>query len=329
MTGLSSWTRGTQAAGESRSRGGVRDVDDAKLLEGGEAVGVAGVGREVVGDGHRGDHRVVGACCGLPSCAAQGGSNLAERSRRSGIEGERIEVGFGLLQVGLPSGAFGVCSSHEGANACPAQVQPCPTTSLDERDHEHVVADPEDVLRGVDVEILDEQTRDHVHLGRPLECDPRLAAHTRRAAIRSDDQAALDLLSAAGVLVGDTRSRARDDFDTRHPANDGRSPLPSFLRECLTRGGMTERHRPAQPVGHLGVANRLRRVVGALGRVVEHERLAAVPPCLEKHLVELEPLGLLDTPRDQVLTTDPILVLLLPLEHQGLEALAGQHRRER
>jgi hypothetical protein len=74
------------------------------------------VQRKTVRYGHRRDHRVVGACNGLPSGTAQRSRDLAERAGRSSIEGEWGEVGFRLLQMSLSRGALCLRTGDEGAD---------------------------------------------------------------------------------------------------------------------------------------------------------------------------------------------------------------------
>lgn len=57
-----------------------------------------------MGDGNRGDQRVVGPRRRLTAGAAQRCSDPAERSGRGGVEGERVEISLRLLHVRLPGG---------------------------------------------------------------------------------------------------------------------------------------------------------------------------------------------------------------------------------
>jgi hypothetical protein len=89
-------------------------VDDVEPVDGRKVARVAGVERKVVGDRHGRDHRIVRPRCGLSSCSAERGRDLTERPRSGRIERKRVEVCFGLLQVGLPRCTLCLGTDGEG-----------------------------------------------------------------------------------------------------------------------------------------------------------------------------------------------------------------------
>jgi hypothetical protein len=91
----------------------VGDVDHGEFVDPGEVAGVAGVEREVVRYGDRSDHGVVGTCRWFASCASQPSSYPTEAAGCSGVERQRVEISFGLLEVGLAGGPFFVGRCHE------------------------------------------------------------------------------------------------------------------------------------------------------------------------------------------------------------------------
>lgn len=94
----------------------MRYGDHFEFVDRGEVPGVAGVEREVVGDSDGGDHGVVGADGWFASCSAQAGGDSPEASCGVGVERERFEIGFGLLDMGLPCRSFMVGGCHEWAH---------------------------------------------------------------------------------------------------------------------------------------------------------------------------------------------------------------------
>ena len=66
----------------------------------------AGVDGKAVGQGRRGNHRVVGAGLHLPTRATQRGGHSTEGPCSLRVKRQRVEVGLGLLKVGLTRGTF-------------------------------------------------------------------------------------------------------------------------------------------------------------------------------------------------------------------------------
>ncbi len=89
-----------------RLRSGRHDIDQA--LECFEIVGIAGVERELCGEGGRRDEQVDGAgSARFASCAGDSGEDAAVGAGCVGVEGERVEGGFGPLEPVLAAAAFG------------------------------------------------------------------------------------------------------------------------------------------------------------------------------------------------------------------------------
>jgi hypothetical protein len=78
---------------------------DGEAVDAFEVRGVTGVNGEVVRYCDGGDHRVIASGGDLAATAAQRRSDLTKGSRRLSVEGQRIEVGFGLLKMCLSSRA--------------------------------------------------------------------------------------------------------------------------------------------------------------------------------------------------------------------------------
>ncbi len=93
----------------------VGDGDHREFLDSSEVAGVAGVEREIVRYGNRSDHGVVGACRWFASGSSQPSSYPTEAAGCSSVEGQRVEVSFGLLEVRLTGGPFVVGRSHKWA----------------------------------------------------------------------------------------------------------------------------------------------------------------------------------------------------------------------
>ena len=77
--------------------------DYLETVDASEVARVCGVDRQLVGERCRGDHRVVCAGLRLATTSPQRCGDSPERSRGRGIERQRLEIGLGLLQHGLPS----------------------------------------------------------------------------------------------------------------------------------------------------------------------------------------------------------------------------------
>lgn len=91
----------------------VRYGDHREFLDPGEVAGVAGVKGEIVRYGDRSDHGVVCTCRWFASCSSQSSSYPTEAAGCSSVERQRLEVGFGLLEVGLAGGPFVVGRCHK------------------------------------------------------------------------------------------------------------------------------------------------------------------------------------------------------------------------
>jgi hypothetical protein len=83
----------------SRSLVGVRDWAQVEVGDVGEVVGVDGVERESGGDSDGRDQRVVGAGLRLSARGSEASCDSAERSSRGCVEGERVEVVLGGVDV--------------------------------------------------------------------------------------------------------------------------------------------------------------------------------------------------------------------------------------
>ena len=88
-----------RGAAPSACSGGSEEGQLAYALE---VAPVAGHQRQSVREGRGGDQRVVSASAGLASCTSEIGGHLAKGSSGRCIERERIEIGFGLLEMRLP-----------------------------------------------------------------------------------------------------------------------------------------------------------------------------------------------------------------------------------
>jgi len=84
----------------------VGDGDDGEPVDAGEVTWVARVQGQIVGEGDGGNHRVVGAGSWLASGSTQRSGDLAEAASGGSVEWQRVEVGFGLLEVRLSTGSF-------------------------------------------------------------------------------------------------------------------------------------------------------------------------------------------------------------------------------
>jgi hypothetical protein len=86
---------------------------DGQPVDSGEVTGVARIEGKVIADGDGGNHGVVGTGRRLAARPAQRCRNLAERACGLGVEGKRIEVGLGLLEVCLAIGLLLAGGGHE------------------------------------------------------------------------------------------------------------------------------------------------------------------------------------------------------------------------
>ena len=93
-----------------------RDGDDVQRVDSSEVRWVDCEEREVVCDGDRRDQGVVGAGRGFPSVLMQARGDTSEAPSCCGVERQWVEVGFGLLHVGLTVYALGFRSRHEGTD---------------------------------------------------------------------------------------------------------------------------------------------------------------------------------------------------------------------
>jgi len=71
-----------------------------------EAVRIAGIDRDVLGQGCGGNQRVIRPSRRLAAIRSQRSCHAAERTRRIGAERNRFKVGLGLLQVRLTRNSF-------------------------------------------------------------------------------------------------------------------------------------------------------------------------------------------------------------------------------
>ncbi len=74
---------------------------------------IRGIQGQILGECNGSDHGVVRTGLRFSANAAERRRDAAERTRSRGIEGQRFEIRFRLLQVGLPMCPFGVSSRHE------------------------------------------------------------------------------------------------------------------------------------------------------------------------------------------------------------------------
>ncbi len=86
----------------------VRDGDQRKFVDSSEVSGVAGMEREIVGDGDGGDHGVVGACGWFAARVSETCGNSTEAAGCVCVKRQRFEIGFGLLDVCLSGGSFAI-----------------------------------------------------------------------------------------------------------------------------------------------------------------------------------------------------------------------------
>jgi hypothetical protein len=91
----------------------VGDGDHREFLDDSEVAGVASVKREIDRYGDGSDHGVVGTCRWFAACSSQPCSYPTEAAGCSSVEGERVEISFGLLEVGLAGGPFVVGRCHK------------------------------------------------------------------------------------------------------------------------------------------------------------------------------------------------------------------------
>ena len=79
-----------------------------------EVRGIDCVKGQAVGNGGCGDHGVKGPCLYLAPRASKRGGDATERTCRLGIERQRFEVSFRLLEACLPGSAFVFIVGDEG-----------------------------------------------------------------------------------------------------------------------------------------------------------------------------------------------------------------------
>jgi hypothetical protein len=92
------------------------DGHNLQLVDAGEVTRVARIYRQLVSHRCRRDHGVISSCCWLPARSPQRRRDASERARGSGIERKWLEVGFGLLKVGLTRCLFLNVAGDERAN---------------------------------------------------------------------------------------------------------------------------------------------------------------------------------------------------------------------
>ncbi len=93
------------------------DRHDLELFDPEEIVGIDGEERQLVGDGHSRDQRIVGASSMFAARGPQGCGNPTEGSGCCAVERDCLEAAFGQLKMCLPYGTFRRVVSHQGANA--------------------------------------------------------------------------------------------------------------------------------------------------------------------------------------------------------------------
>jgi len=79
----------------------MRDGDHGQTVDAGEAVGIARVNRQVVGERGGGDHRVERPLRRLAAGTAQGCGDVPEPTSSGSVEDGRVDVGLCLLEVSL------------------------------------------------------------------------------------------------------------------------------------------------------------------------------------------------------------------------------------
>jgi hypothetical protein len=102
------------AGGERLRSLGPGHSEDREAVYPGEIRGIASVQRKLVRDRSRRDHRVVRSGCALTTGSAERRRDAAERAGGRRVEGKRVEVGLGLLEMSLARGALLFVPRHEG-----------------------------------------------------------------------------------------------------------------------------------------------------------------------------------------------------------------------
>jgi hypothetical protein len=87
-----------------------------EAVDAAEIAWIAGVDRQAVRESCGSNHGVVRAGCPLAPASPKRRGNLAERSGRSRVEGDRVKVSLGLLQMCLTSSPLLIGSGDEWAD---------------------------------------------------------------------------------------------------------------------------------------------------------------------------------------------------------------------
>ena len=91
--------------------------DDRQTLDAGEVCGIAREQRQVIGDGHSRDHRVVRPGRRLSARPPQRMGDTGEGPGCSAVEWQRIEVCFSKLKVALADGPFLIVTRQQRPDA--------------------------------------------------------------------------------------------------------------------------------------------------------------------------------------------------------------------
>src|SRR5207244_3803700 len=86
-----------------------------------------------------------------------------------------------------------------------AEIHPRSRALLVEAGHEEIALAGDEVVRAVDVEAREQEAGDVIEHRRALQLEAERLAHTRRAPVGADDDAAPHLVAAARVVPADDR----------------------------------------------------------------------------------------------------------------------------
>ena len=94
----------------------MRNGDDLEAVDAAEIAWIAGVDRQAIRQGCGRDHGVIGARAVLAPDSPKRRGNLPERSGRSRVEGDRVKVSLGLLQMCLTNSPLPIVPGDQRSN---------------------------------------------------------------------------------------------------------------------------------------------------------------------------------------------------------------------